>query len=82
MIEYVPPNDGTTWLRESDTPEKFSRHLYTGLSCPNNENGRGMQQPQTSKTDLGDTIRQKNQTACVTANTTGMDFVWDVRQAQ
>ena len=41
MIEYFPPKDGTTWLRESDTPEEFSRQLYTGLLCPNNEDGRG-----------------------------------------
>ena len=56
MIEYVPPKDGTTWLRESDTPEEFSRHLYTGLLCSKNEKDRGKQPPHASKTDRGDTI--------------------------
>ena len=80
--DYVPPKDGTTWLRESATPEELSGQLCTGLSCPNNEDGRGKQQPHASKTNLGDTIPSKNQKACMNANTTGMDFVWDARQAQ
>ena len=56
MIEYVPSKDGTTWLRKSDTPEQLSGQLDTGLSCPNNEDERGKQQPHALKTDLGDTI--------------------------
>ena len=59
MIEYVPPKDGTTWLRECDTPEEFSGQLYAGLLCPNNDDGRGKQQPHASKTELGDTIPRR-----------------------
>ena len=55
-VEYVYPTAGTTWLRESDAPEEFSGQLYTGLSCPNNKDGMGKQQPHASKTDLWDTI--------------------------
>ena len=46
----------TTWLRESATPEELSGPLCTGLSSPNNEDGRGEQQPHASKTNLGDMI--------------------------
>ena len=82
MIEYVPPKDRTTWLRESDTAEEFRGQQFTGLSCPNNEDGRGKQQPHASKTDLGDTIPPEESDGLCDCNTTGMDFVWDVRQAQ
>ena len=78
MVQFTS-KDGTTWLRESDTPEEFSRQLYTGLSCPSNEDGRGEAATPCIEDKPWGYDPQKNQTACVIANTTGMDFVLDVR---
>ena len=55
MVEYVYPTVRTTWLRESDAPEELSNQLYTGLSCPNNKDGRGSNNPMHRR-DLEDTI--------------------------
>ena len=61
--------------------DKPSGKNRSGLSCPNNEDGRGMLQPHTSERTVGK-WSPALQTACVAANTTGTDVVWGIWQAQ